>query len=182
MGYKIKSKDERVEGYNEAKGNIDSEEEEKRKCRRNRGEEGTRYKAKVEWKVSTEAQQAIGRNRNRAATRQQHVVPPALAQQRARILLREPDAHARDALQHRRQRVLVALADGHDALVQAVALVRVCGDGGDEDGPDGVDARVEVALYGQGEDHGGQRVVELHDGGVEARQTVTGVRIGIEGG
>ena len=141
--------------------NIEVEEEEK--------EEGEKVSHRCN---STEAQQAPRGDPHRATTRQQHLVPPALPHQRVGILLRKPDAQAGDAPEHRRQRVLVALADGHDALVEAVALVGVCRDGGDEDGPDGVDARVEVALHGQGEDHGGEGVVELHDGGVEARQAV----------
>lgn len=116
---------------------------------------------------SAQAQQTPPQ-RSRTTPRTQHLIPPPLPPLTRRILLCQPDPHATHPLQHRWQRVLVALADRHDALVEKPALVRVEGHGGDEEWPGGVDGCVEGALDGEGEEEGGEGVGEGGGGGVEA--------------
>ena len=107
-------------------------------------------------------------NRNCTTPRTHHLIPPSLPHLTIRILLSKPDAQPTHAPQHRRQRVLIALPYRHDALVHVVASIRVGGDGGDEERPDGVDGCVEGAFDGEGEEEGGEGGGGGEDGGVEA--------------
>ena len=70
-----------------------------------------------------QAEQTFERNIGGAVARLQHLLPPAIAALLGGVLVLEPDAHARDALEDSGKSVLVTLSDRNDALVETVALV-----------------------------------------------------------
>jgi hypothetical protein len=117
-----------------------------------------------------QAKQTIKGNISGTVARLQHLLPPAIAALLGGILVLKPDAHARDALEDGGKSVLVAFPDRDDALVEAVTLVRVGSDGGNEERPDWVSGGVEVALNRNGEEDSGECVIEFHHSRVEASE------------
>lgn len=88
-----------------------------------------------------------------------------------RVSLGKPDPHTRNALEYRWESVLVALANGNDALVEIVALVGIRCYSSDEKRPDRVNCGIEGTLDRKGEEDGMESIGKLEDGGMEARES-----------